>query len=75
MLRVRHSEEMLIRCIIISFLVWTRSVARLTRLPVTEEIAGSNPVASAHDKNAEINLGVFVVRDWIQSNRVRLTLR
>ncbi len=27
---------------------WTRGVARLTRLPVTEKIAGSNPVGSAN---------------------------
>ena len=29
------------------FLVWIGGVARLTRLPVTEKIAGSNPVRSA----------------------------
>ncbi len=37
---------------------WARSEVGLSRLPVTEEIAGSNPVGPANE-NAPAKLGLF----------------
>ncbi len=49
----------------------TGGVARLTCLPVTEEIAGSNPVRSAIEKSPLV--GVFSMAEWVDEIRARLT--
>lgn len=45
---------------IFEFWPWARGVAGLTRLPVTEEIAGSNPVGPAIETGNRL-LGRFFV--------------
>jgi hypothetical protein len=51
--------------------LWARGVARLTRLPVTEKIAGSNPVAPAR-KNQLVSRLFFCIQKHLRSQEVFL---
>ena len=50
--------------------MWARSEAGLSRLPVTEEIAGSNPVEPAKRSN----LKPSVARGWFLNYLVRFVI-
>lgn len=54
-------------CYYLGTLKRTGGVARLTRLPVTEKFAGSNPVRSARTKNPNFTVRVFCSQTNLQN--------